>query len=110
MCKNVQGIILSAGKSTRFNTGKTKLIEKICGLEIVAYAAQLLKHMNIPTSMVVGYQKDSIIETVNKYTHDVNFIMQENQYGTGHAISCTQGSWHEENILIMNGDATVDHQ
>lgn len=107
MRKNMQGIILSAGKSTRFNTGKTKLVEKICGLEIVAYAAQLLQRMDIPTTMVVGYQKDSVIDAVKKYVPDVNFVTQENQCGTGHALICTQDIWHEENILIMNGDAPL---
>ncbi len=107
MSKNIQGIILSAGKSTRFNTGRTKLIEKICGLEIVAYAALLLKRMEIHTTMVVGYQKDSVISTVQKYVPEMNFVLQENQYGTGHAIACTQEIWQEENILILNGDAPL---
>jgi len=107
MSKNIQGIILSAGKSTRFNTGKTKLIQKIAGLEMVVYAAQLLKSMNIPTTMVVGYQKDIIMETVQKYVPDVTFTVQEEQYGTGHAITCTQDVWHEKNILIMNGDSPL---
>lgn len=107
MSKSLQGIILSAGKSTRFNTGKTKLVEKICGLEIATYAAQLLKRMEISTTMVVGYQKDIVMDAVRKNVRDVNFVIQENQYGTGHAISCTQDTWHEENILIMNGDAPL---
>lgn len=107
MHKNMQGIILSAGKATRFNTGKTKLIEKICGLEIVAYPAQLLKRMDISTTMVVGYQKDIVMDTVKKYGYNVHFVVQENQYGTGHALICTQDTWHEENILILNGDAPL---
>lgn len=107
MCKNTQGIILAAGKATRFNTGRTKLIEKVCGLEMVAHTIQLLKRMEIPIVMVVGYQKDTVIDTVKKYLNNITFVTQENQCGTGHAVSCTQDTWCEENILILNGDVPL---
>lgn len=107
MCKNTQGIILAAGKATRFNTGRTKLVEKVCGLEMVAHITELLLRMEVPIIMVVGYQKDTVINTIKKYVQEVDFVVQENQCGTGHAVSCTQDLWHQENILILNGDVPL---
>ena len=40
----VQAIVLAAGKSTRFNTGRTKLLEKICGQEMILYTTRLLSN------------------------------------------------------------------
>ena len=39
----VQAIVLAAGKSTRFNTGRTKLLEKICGQEMILYTTRLIR-------------------------------------------------------------------
>lgn len=57
MYTDIQAIVLAAGKSTRFNTGKTKLLEKICGQEMILYITKLLQQCNIPTTLVVGHQK-----------------------------------------------------
>jgi len=40
---NVQAIILAAGKSTRFNTGSSKLVERICGKEMIVHTTNVLK-------------------------------------------------------------------
>ena len=58
--------------------------------------------------MVVGYQKDAIKETITRHHHNaINFMIQEEQCGTGHALMCTQTIWERENILIMNGDVPL---
>ncbi len=105
MNKNLQGIILAAGKSTRFNTGKTKLLEKLCGQEMVIYITKLLARLHIQTTVVVGYQKDDIINTITEYhNNDITCITQEVQRGTGDALMCTQSVWHAPDLLILNGD------
>lgn len=103
--KNIQAIILAAGKSTRLKTGRTKLTEKICGQEILLYTTQLLNRLEIPTTVVVGYQKDDVIPLIIKQ-HDqtFQFIEQEEQHGTAHAIACTKETWHKDAILILNGN------
>lgn len=100
----IQAIILAAGKSSRFNTSKTKLSYKISGQEIIAYPVKLLKNLNIETLMVVGHQKEIVQDIVKKYCDKVTFIEQEKQLGTGDALKCTQNYWSSENILIINGD------
>jgi len=103
--QNIQAIVLAAGKSTRFNTGKSKLLETICGQAMILYPTKLLHRLGLETTLVVGYQKDAVKETVTNVLNDtVTFITQEEQRGTGHAIACTQEQWHKDHILIMNGD------
>lgn len=104
----VQAIILAAGKSTRFNTGRTKLLEKICGQEMILYTTRLIEQLSVPIVVVVGYQKDAIKETITKHHHNtINFIVQEEQKGTGHALMCAQSTWDRDHIMIMNADVPL---
>lgn len=102
---DLQAVVLAAGKSSRFKTGRTKLVEKICGREMVLYPTGVLASLNVPVVMVVGFQHDAVEETVQENFGDtVTFVHQKEQLGTGHAIECTQDAWNTENILILNGD------
>lgn len=105
MPENLQAILLAGGKSMRFNTGRSKLIEKICGKEMILYPINLLQRMNIPITMVVGFQKDKILDTLSHHTiKNVSIIEQREQLGTGHAVAITKEVWNKEHILIINGD------
>ncbi len=103
--KNIQAIILAAGKSSRFKTGKNKLLEKICGQEMVLYPTRLCTRLNIPTTVVVGFQRESVQACI-EYHHgaSITCVEQHEQLGTGHAILCSKPTWHQEHIVIMNGD------
>ena len=105
MKNNVQAIILAAGKATRFNTEKTKLAEPICGQAMILFSTKLLVQLAIDTTVVIGYEKELIKNiVVNEHANTINFVEQDEQRGTGHAIACTATSWNKENILVINGD------
>lgn len=108
MNNNLQAIILAAGKATRFNTEKTKLAERICGQAMILYPTELLAQLNIPTIVVVGYQQETIKDIIAKHHAEaIEFIVQEKQEGTGHALACTKSSWNKEHILVLNGDVPL---
>lgn len=108
MIKGIQAIILAAGKSSRFKTDKTKLLEKICGQEIVLYPIKLLLSMHIPITVIVGHQKEQIRETITQHVGDsVSYVIQEEQEGTAHAIAVAQDALHQDHILIMHGDTPL---
>lgn len=116
MNTQVQAIILAAGKSSRFNTGKSKLLEPICGRPMIVYSIKLFEALQIPMLVVVGYQKEEVQKAIQEATikknnfvsdfkHDpILYVAQEEQRGTGHAIMCTQDKWEKDNILVVNGD------
>lgn len=103
MFNNLQAIVLAGGNNTQ-TTRKTMLVEKICGKEMILYPTTLLTQLRIPTTVVVGYQKELIVEAITNQHDTITFAVQEEQHGTGHAIVCTQNLWHHDYILIMNGD------
>lgn len=101
----VQAIILAAGRSTRFNTGKSKLSERICGQEMILYTTTLLEKIKIPTSVVTGFARETVESIITKKHGDtISFIAQSEQNGTGHALLCTKSFWNNEALLIINGD------
>jgi bifunctional UDP-N-acetylglucosamine pyrophosphorylase/glucosamine-1-phosphate N-acetyltransferase len=103
--QKLQAIVLAAGTSSRFDTGKTKLLEKICGQEMIVYPVKILQHLGIATTIVVGYQKEEIKAALNESCGTtLSFAIQEGQWGTGHALKCTTSFWQRDHILIINGD------
>jgi bifunctional UDP-N-acetylglucosamine pyrophosphorylase / glucosamine-1-phosphate N-acetyltransferase len=108
---SIQAIVLAAGKSNRFQTSSSKLIAKICGQEMILYLTKLLSSMNIPTTIVVGFQSDEIKKVVSMHHKDeISFVHQGEQRGTGHATAQTQHTWYADNILILNGDTPLISQ
>lgn len=106
--QKVQAIILAAGKSTRFNTGRTKLLEPLCGQEMILYPTKLLSSMKIDTSVVVGFKQDEVSSVIKEHHGEsIRFIIQDKQLGTGHALICSQPSWHKDHILVLNGDVPL---
>lgn len=104
MLENIQAIILAGGISERFHTGKTKLIEKICGTEMILYPIKLLKNLEIPITLVIGYQYEKIKNIIQKNYPSCNFVLQNEPLGTGHALQITQHIWSQDHILIMHAD------
>jgi bifunctional UDP-N-acetylglucosamine pyrophosphorylase/glucosamine-1-phosphate N-acetyltransferase len=105
---NIQAIILAAGKSTRFNTETSKLAETICGQPMILFTTKLLTALKIPTTVVTGHHREAI-ESIISQEHGtaINFVVQEKQEGTGHALSCTKHLWDKENILVINADCPL---
>lgn len=108
MFYNLHAIVLAAGKATRFNTGNTKVIEKICGQPMILYPTRLLSSLHIGTTVVVGHQKKTVQKVITKFHgDDIDFVVQEDQLGTGHALLCAQNNFKKDHILIMNADVPL---
>jgi len=103
--QNLQAIILAAGKATRLNSNQNKLLENVCGQKMILYTTKLLENLNIPTTIIIGYQKEAMKKSISKHHKNrINFSIQKNQAGTGHALLCSQENWYADHILVMNGD------
>jgi bifunctional UDP-N-acetylglucosamine pyrophosphorylase/glucosamine-1-phosphate N-acetyltransferase len=103
---SIQSIILAAGKSTRMNSGRSKLLEKICGREMILYQTLLMKELKIPTTLVLGHQSDQIKQTIMHHHQNdtINFAEQLEQRGTGHALFASKQFWSSDLLLVLNAD------
>jgi bifunctional UDP-N-acetylglucosamine pyrophosphorylase/glucosamine-1-phosphate N-acetyltransferase len=102
---NIQAVVLAAGKSSRLKSGHNKMLEKICGQEMILFPIKMLENLAIETTVVVGFEKERIIACIESMQPDqVTFAHQQEPAGTGDAVRCTADNWHSDHILILNGD------
>lgn len=108
--KNIQAIVLAAGKSTRFKTQQSKLCHTICGLEAIMYPLQALSDLEQSPTVVVGHQAEEIRDTIGNYSESgdyydkITFVEQKEQRGTGHALASSMAAWCAPTLLVMYGD------
>lgn len=97
-------IVLAAGKGTRMKSRHPKVLHQVCGKPMIHYAVLVAKLNGAEkTVLVVGHGA----EEVQKYLGDrVDFALQNEQLGTGHAVQCALPSIPDEfdTILVTYGD------
>jgi bifunctional UDP-N-acetylglucosamine pyrophosphorylase/glucosamine-1-phosphate N-acetyltransferase len=95
---------MAAGKGTRMKSSLPKVLHKISGKEMLFYSINEAKKLSNNINVVVYHQKEKVIETMEKYFDDVEFITQdhENFPGTGGAVKCCNPK--NEKVFILNGD------
>ena len=98
-------IILAAGKGTRMQNPLPKVLIPVFGKPVLEYVLDIAEQLcPARTLVVVGYQADRIREKLLK--RDLEFVLQEEQLGTGHAAYQTEKvlTNFEGNVLILCGD------
>ena len=102
--KNISIIILAAGKGSRMKSSKAKVLHSISGKPMLYHIIKEAKKLSDDITVVVAHQKEAVIETINSYFEDINFIEQDaqNYPGTGGAVMDIMPKY--EKVLVLNGD------
>ena len=100
--------IMAAGKGTRLRSKRPKVLHEIGGKSLLAHviaaAAQIVPPSDI--FVIVGYEAERIKAAVA--ATDVQFVLQSEQRGTGHAIQCARDQVKDyETLLVLSGDAPL---
>ena len=100
-------VILAAGKGTRMRSKLPKVLQPLASkplLQHVIDTAEQLESQSIIT--VVGHGADLVKDTVESKALD--FVMQSEQLGTGHAVrQTTDYISDEDTVLILYGDVPL---
>ena len=101
-------VILAAGKGTRMESDKPKVLHKIDNKSLIEHVVLTTKKL-FPQKIivVVGYKFELIKENLKKI--NLNYALQEQQNGTGHAVmQChEQLKKFDGNTLILSGDVPL---
>jgi UDP-N-acetylglucosamine diphosphorylase/glucosamine-1-phosphate N-acetyltransferase len=104
-------VILAAGKGTRMkNPEMAKVMYEINGKPMVEYVVQLAATLQASrTLIVVGWQKEMVIEHFRAQFPAVEFVEQPQQLGTGHAVLQTLEPLkeYEGDLLVLSGDVPL---
>lgn len=90
--KDVQFIVLSAGKSKRMRSDDPKALAKLNGKYFLAHVLDTVKSLSptIKPIIIVGHKKERIFEIFGTEHSSLDHIYAEQteQLGTGHAVLC----------------------
>ena len=101
-------VIMAAGKGTRLKSSRPKVLHEVGGKPLLAHVIQAASQVVPPNDIfvIIGHQAEEVRTTVEPT--GVQFIVQAEQRGTGHAIQSAQSSVHGyENILVLSGDVPL---
>lgn len=102
-------VILAAGSGKRMNSELPKVLHLLAGVPMIEHVlstAAQLRPQSI--SVVYGYQGDKVRESVApEYSH-VQWVYQQEQLGTGHAVHCALSRLASDGrVLVLYGDVPL---
>ena len=105
--EQLKAVILAAGKGTRMKSDLPKVVHTIEGKCLVDYAIEAAIGAGAEDiCLVVGYKYEVVRETI--LHQEVNFVLQEEQLGTGHAVRCAKDFLGDEGqTMILFGDTPL---
>ncbi len=108
--KDFTTIVLAAGKGTRMKSKKPKVLHSLCGNPLIFYPLEALRKLGSKdVTVVVGYGAQEVQE--NFAGTGMDFCLQKDQLGTGHAVMCAVKGRKKKNLLkdtlILSGDVPL---
>ncbi len=101
-------IILAAGKGKRMNSDLPKVLHPLLGKPMIYYVIETARAIGSgKIVLVVGHGKERVMEAT--HNHDIEFVVQEQQLGTGHAVQQAAPFFkdYDGNILVLSGDVPL---
>jgi bifunctional UDP-N-acetylglucosamine pyrophosphorylase/glucosamine-1-phosphate N-acetyltransferase/UDP-N-acetylglucosamine pyrophosphorylase len=102
-------IILAAGKGTRMKSELPKVLVSVLGRPMIRYVVDALRAAGVGRVVaVVGYRAD-LVEAELADVPGVEFALQSEQLGTGHAVMMCRGQLadHHGPVFIVAGDSPL---
>ena len=102
-------LILAAGKGTRMKSGLVKVLHELVGRPMLGWPLAAAREAGAAQIVVVaGHQADQVQEYFSADS-GVRIALQEEQLGTGHAVSCSlsQLDGLTGSVLILCGDTPL---
>lgn len=113
----MKAVILAAGEGTRlrpFTTSRPKGMIPVGNRPILEYIVEALVRNGVKDIiMVVGYRKESILSHFENGRHfgaRIEYVEQEKQLGTSHAMALASKWLKDEGFLSVAGDNLIDSQ
>ncbi len=100
--------IMAAGKGTRLKSRHPKVLHEVGGKPLLAHVIAAALRVSKPEDVyvIIGHEADKVRAAVQNT--GVQFVLQEPQRGTGHAIMCAEPALGEyDQVIVLSGDAPL---
>tara|TARA_B110000014_G_C20108300_1_gene583256 strand:+ start:814 stop:2022 length:1209 start_codon:yes stop_codon:yes gene_type:complete len=111
-----EALILAAGKGTRMwplTEDTPKPLLPLCGNTIIEQQIIVLEKVGVKKiNILIGHRMKEISDLLGngkKYGVKINYIVQSEQKGTGHAVSLAEDHI-KETFFCLNGDTIIDEK
>jgi bifunctional UDP-N-acetylglucosamine pyrophosphorylase / glucosamine-1-phosphate N-acetyltransferase len=98
--------IMAAGKGTRLKSQLPKVLHEVGGKPLLAHVIAAATRVVPPSDVfaIIGHEADRVRAAV---AHTgINFVLQEAQRGTGHALMVAQSALSTyDHVIVLSGDA-----
>src|ERR1700756_850046 len=100
--------IMAAGKGTRLKSQTPKVLHEVGGKPLLEHVIRAAAHM-LPLKdvyAIIGYEADRV-RAATEHT-GVNFVLQAEQRGTGHALMVARKAMAGyDHVIVLSGDAPL---
>ena len=103
-------LILAAGEGKRMKSKRPKVLHKIGQTAMIDHTLQLAQKLESDKIVVVtGHQAHDVENHIAKKFGSIDFVRQENQLGTGHAVKISESVLpkNESLLLVLYGDTPL---
>ena len=101
-------IILAAGEGSRMKSNRAKALQKVGGSSMLQKICATAGSISPDITLVVGYDKESIIEESKNYSLNISIAEQPMAIGTGDAVKCgLKSTVSASKILVLYGDVPL---
>ncbi len=111
MTSSLSVIILAAGKGTRMQSAKPKVLQTLAGKSLLGHVLDTCDQLTVDDTIIVyGFGGEQVQTHINKqYAHlPITWVAQTEQLGTGHAVKVTLTDLPKEGqSLILYGDVPL---
>ncbi|MBT4668025.1 MAG: NTP transferase domain-containing protein, partial [Candidatus Ruthia sp.] len=105
----IHGIILAAGKGTRMNSTKPKVLQTLSDKTLLGHVLAQAQQLCSQVHVVYGFGGEQVQQTIND--DSINWVEQAEQLGTGHAVQQAMPSIDDDSIsLVLYGDVPLIEQ
>lgn len=107
---NLYSIVLAAGQGTRMKSKLPKVLHTVGGKPMIEHVIHLLHEVDVEEiAVVVGYKSEQVKGYIKNIDASVQYAMQEEQFGTGHAVLQTDSILKSKQgtTLVLMGDTPL---
>ncbi|WP_407293888.1 bifunctional UDP-N-acetylglucosamine diphosphorylase/glucosamine-1-phosphate N-acetyltransferase GlmU [Stutzerimonas zhaodongensis] len=99
-------VILAAGQGTRMRSALPKVLHPVAGQSMLGHVIDTARALEPDViHVVIGHGAEQVREHLA--ADDLNFVVQKEQLGTGHAVAQALPALSAERVLILYGDVPL---
>lgn len=106
----VAAILLAAGKGKRMGSDLPKVVLEVAGKPMIWWVVQAVRDLGAELIiLVIGHGGEKVREVFSGDDHDIKYVTQEEQKGTGHATNCARELLKDfaGDVFVLGGDGPL---